>query len=160
VARQARGADVPPPAPLTIRALADSEVATVDARLPLHRLGQLGTYLVAWDGDEPIGHAFVAWSGTKLRVPEIQDVWVLPERRRSGVATALTDAAETEAGRRGFDRVSLSVGIGNEAARLLYERLGFVDAGIAPERVKGTIKLRGRDVEVDDVLHYLVKRLA
>jgi ribosomal protein S18 acetylase RimI-like enzyme len=160
MARQARGAEVPPPAPLTIRPLADDEVALVDARLPLHRLGQAGTYLVAWDGDEPIGHAFLAWSGTKLGVPEIQDVWVLPERRRGGVATALTYAAEEEAARRGAERISLSVGIANDAARALYERLDFADAGLAPERVVGTINLRGHDVEVDDVLVYLVKSLA
>jgi ribosomal protein S18 acetylase RimI-like enzyme len=159
VARQARGADVPPPARLTIRPLADEDVAAVDARLPLHRLGQEGTYLVAWDGDEPVGHAFVAWSGTKLGVPEIQDVWVLPERRRSGVATGLTHAAEEEAVSRGVDRISLSVGIGNGPAQALYVRLGFADAGVAPERVAGTLNLRGRDVEVDDVLLYLVKRL-
>jgi ribosomal protein S18 acetylase RimI-like enzyme len=160
VARQERRPDVPPPAPLTIRPLDDAEVAAVDARLPLHRLGQRGTYLVAWDGADPIGHAFVVWSGTKLGVPEIQDVWVLPERRRGGVATALSRAAEDEARRRGADRISLSVGIGNEAARALYERLGFSDAGLAPERVAGTINLRGQDVEVDDVLVYLVKVLA
>jgi ribosomal protein S18 acetylase RimI-like enzyme len=135
-------------------------VAAVDARLPLHRLGQPGTYLVAWDGAEPIGHAFVVWSGTKLGVPEIQDVWVAPERRRRGVATALTRAAEDEAARRRAGSISLSVGIGNEAARALYERLGFTDAGLQPERVAGTINLRGRDVEVDDVLVYLVKALA
>lgn len=132
-------------------------MAVVDARLPLHRLGQPGTYLVAWAGGEPVGHAFVAWTGTKLGVPELQDVWVAPERRRSGVGTELTRAAEEEIARRGFDRISLSVGIGNLEARALYERLGFRDAGLRPERVAGTINLRGRDVQVDDVLVYLVK---
>jgi ribosomal protein S18 acetylase RimI-like enzyme len=160
VARQERRPDVPPPAPLTIRPLADDEIASADARLPLHRLGQRGTYLVAWDGDEPVGHAFVAWIGTKLGVPEIQDVWVLPARRRGGIATALTLAAEEAARARGAERISLSVGIGNAAARALYAGLGFEDAGLAPERVAGTINLRGKDVEVDDVLVYLVKRLA
>jgi ribosomal protein S18 acetylase RimI-like enzyme len=160
VARQERRPDVPPPAPLTIRPLDDAEVAAVDARLPLHRLGQRGTYLVAWDGADPIGHAFVVWSGTKLGVPEIQDVWVLPERRRGGIATALTLAAEDAARVRGAERISLSVGIGNAAACALYAGLGFEDAGLAPERVAGTINLRGKDVEVDDVLVYLVKRLA
>ena len=138
----------------------DAEIAAVDARLPLHRLGQPGTYLVAWDGADPIGHAFVVWRGTKLGVPEIQDVWVAPERRRSGVATALSRAAEDEARRRGASRISLSVGIANHAARALYEKLGFTDAGLAPERVAGTINLRGMDVEVDDVLVYLVRALA
>jgi GNAT superfamily N-acetyltransferase len=141
------------------RPLADDEVALVDARLPLHRLGQPGTYLVAWDGDEPVGHAFVAWSGTKLGVPEIQDVWVAPERRRGGIASELTRAAEHEARRRGAIRISLSAGIENATARELYEKLGYAEAGVPAERVAGTIVLRGRPVEVDDTLVYLVKRL-
>ena len=32
--------------------------------LPLHRFddfGGRGTYLVAWDGEEPVGHVHVAW---------------------------------------------------------------------------------------------------
>ena len=115
---------------------------------------------MAWDGEEPIGHAHIAWAGTRLGVPEIQDVWVSPERRREGVATALTHAAEAEARRRGAGSISLSVGIANRAAQALYEKLGFTDAGLAPERVAGTINLRGMDVEVDDVLVYLVKALA
>ena len=144
---------------MIIRALTDAEVPAVDARLPLHRLDRPGTYLVAWEGEEPLGHAFVAWSGTKLGVPELQDVWVKPERRRSGVATALTLAAEDETQRQGADQISLSVGIANEAARALYERLGYEPAGVEPERVAGTILLRGRPFEVDDTLLYLVKPL-
>ena len=33
---------------MIVRPLVDDEGALVDARLPLHRLGQTGTYLVAW----------------------------------------------------------------------------------------------------------------
>jgi ribosomal protein S18 acetylase RimI-like enzyme len=127
--------------------------------LPLHRLDGAQTYVIAWDGDDPVGHAHVAWAGTKLGVPEIQDVFVDPQLRRRGVATALSRGVEREAVRRGHRRVSLSVGVANDAARLLYERLGYGDAGIAPERVQGTITIRGEPFEVDDTLLYLVKEL-
>jgi ribosomal protein S18 acetylase RimI-like enzyme len=142
-----------------VRPLTDGELDLVDARLPLHRLGQAGTYLVAWASGDPIGHAFLAWKGTKLGLPELQDVFVAPGRRRQGVGAELTRAAEEEARRRGADRISLSVGIANEAARALYEQLGYRSAGLEPERVAGTILLRGRAVEVDDLLLYLVKQL-
>ena len=132
-------------------------MACVDARLPLHRLDGAGTYLVAWDGGEPVGHAHIAWRETKLGIPEIQDVYVLPEQRRRGVASALTRAAERAVADRDHASISLSCGIANEPARRLYERLGYVDAGIPPERVLGTITIRGRRVEVDDTLVYLVK---
>lgn len=143
---------------LEIRELAEDEVAAVDAVLPLSRLDTMQTYLVAWDGPDPVGHAHVAWVRTHLGTPEVQDVFVLPERRREGVASALTTAAEDAARIRGHDRISLSVGE-NPAARALYDALGYRDAGVEPVRVHGTITLRGAPFDVDDTLVYLVKEL-
>jgi GNAT superfamily N-acetyltransferase len=147
---------------VTIAELRPEDVAEVDERLPLNRLDQQvragSTYLIAWDESGPVGHAHIAWEGTHLGVPEIQDVFVLPERRREGIATLLTRAAEDESRRRGFVRISLSVSTeGNDAARKLYDGLGYLDAGVPPVRVFGTIMLRGRPFEVDDTLTYLVK---
>ena len=117
-------------------------------------------YLIAWDADQPVGHAHIAWSGTHLAVPEIQDVFVLPEQRRRGIASELTRAAEADARSRGWDRISLSVSQdGNPDARQLYEKLGYVDAGLEPVRVSGEILIRGRPLQVDDTLVYLAKSL-
>ena len=147
-----------------IRELTAAELALVDEHLPLNRLdtwhAEGSTYLVAWDGAAPVGHAHVSWTGTELGVPEVQDVYVAPERRREGFAAALTHAAERAAAGRGHDRLSLSVGIANDAARTLYAKLGYADAGLPPKRVRGTILLRGEPFEVDDTLLYLVKQLA
>jgi 2,3-bisphosphoglycerate-dependent phosphoglycerate mutase len=150
---------------LRIRELQANELARVDRDLPLNRLDQhletRSTYLVAWEGNEPRGHAHIAWTGTKLDVPEIQDVFVLPEHRRRGIARELTAAAEEAARTRGWSTISLSVSrAGNVPARRLYEKLGYRDAGVAPVRVSGTIMLRGRPFEVDDTLVYLTKELA
>jgi ribosomal protein S18 acetylase RimI-like enzyme len=91
----------------------------------------------------------------------IQDVFVLPERRRRGIATQLTQAAEEEVRARGWNSISLSVSQeGNAAARLLYAKLGYVDTGKAgPVRVSGPITLRGRPFDVGDTLVYLTKHL-
>jgi ribosomal protein S18 acetylase RimI-like enzyme len=132
-----------------IRELAATEVDRVGAVLGLARLGQGdGFYLVAWEGDEPLGHTHLALTDP----PEIQDVSVRPEYRRRGVASALAAAAEDEAGARGFTRLRLSVSIGNEAARNLYRGLGYLDAGVPPRRVQGTIQIRTGPIEVDDTL--------
>ncbi len=117
------------------------------------------TYLVAWDGDEPVGHAHVAWTGGEVGAPEVQDVFVLEGRRRSGVATALMAEAERLAAGEGHDRIGVGHSVENEAARRLYERLGYRDAGLPSRRVQGTIEIRGRPVEVDDTIVYLVKDL-
>jgi GNAT superfamily N-acetyltransferase len=115
---------------------------------------------VAWDGTEPVGHAHVAWKGTTLGIPEIQDVFVLPEARGRGVGTQLSQAAERLAQERGHLHVSISAGIANEGALRLYRRLGYRKSDLPPQRVRGTILIRGRPVEVDDTLVYLVKSLA
>lgn len=135
-----------------------AETDAVDAVLPLSRLDNVQTYLVAWDGERPVGHAHVAWVGGHVDAPEIQDMYVLPERRGAGIGAALVDAAERLASERGYDRMSLSVSEAGEARRL-YERLGYRDAGVPPVRVEGTILIRGEPLEVDETLVYLVKPL-
>lgn len=149
---------------LRVAALRPSELETVDQHLPLNRLGQYvedgSTYLIAWDDERPVGHAHIAWQRTHVGVPEIQDVFVVRERRREGLATMLTRAAEEEVRRCGWDRISLSVSTqGNVPARRLYDSLGYRPTGCAPVRVQGTITLRGRSVEVDDTLEYLERLL-
>ncbi len=147
-----------------IAELRPADVELVDRHLPLHRLreplDEQSTYLIAWEGEEPVGHAHIAWSDTELSLPEIQDVFVQPEYRRRGIATALTRAAEWEASARQHQRITLSVSQdGNEVARRLYERLGYVPADHPPVRVVGDIMLRGRPFAVDDTLVYLIKTL-
>jgi GNAT superfamily N-acetyltransferase len=147
-----------------VTVLQPEEVDEVDRHLPLSRLDQQrdegSTYLIAWEDDRPVGHAHLAWSGTHLGLPEIQDVFVLPERRRRGIASRLTGAAEEEARQRGWDRISLSVSRDqNAAANRLYRQLGYVEAGVEPVRVLGEITIRGRPMAVDDTLVYLVKGL-
>jgi ribosomal protein S18 acetylase RimI-like enzyme len=139
-----------------IRRLAPDEVGHVGGVLGLARLDQgNGSYLVAWEGDEPLGHAYLA----ETDPPELQDVSVRLEHRRRGVATALTGAAESQARGRGCDRVRLEVSTDNEAAQALYRKLGYADVGLPPRRVQGTVELRTGPLEVDDVLLTWEKRL-
>jgi [ribosomal protein S18]-alanine N-acetyltransferase len=141
---------------MTIRELAAGEVDRVGAVLGLARLhSENGVYLVAWDGDEPLGHARLAFKDP----PELQDVEVRIEHRRRGIGTALTRAAEDEARTRGHDRLRLTVSDENDAAQALYRGLGYADAGLPPKHVHGTIQLRTGPLEVDDVLLTWEKRL-
>src|SRR5262249_8875379 len=156
-ARQGRRADVPPPADglIDIRELTDADVARIGDRLPLARLSGRGTHLVAWDGGEPVTQAHISWAETKLGVPEIQDVFVREDRRRRGLGTAVTLAAERIVHARGNRRISLGTSVDNHAARRLYDKLGYRDSGVEPERVYGTIMIRSGPLEVDDTLIYL-----
>ena len=78
-------------------------------------------------------------------------------RRGQGIGEAVTLAAEQFVGARGHQRVSIGYGIANDAAKGLYAKLGYRDAGIPPQRVQGTIMVRSGPLEVDDTLIYLVK---
>jgi ribosomal protein S18 acetylase RimI-like enzyme len=132
-----------------IRELAPNEVERVGAVLGLARLGQGdGYYLVAWQDDEPVGHAHLALTDP----PELQDVSVRPEHRRRGIATALAGAAERAVVARGSTRLRLSVSVDNDAALALYRHLGYGDVGVPPRRVQGTIRIRTGTFEVDDTL--------
>lgn len=147
---------------VTVTALMPVDLERVDRHLPLNRLDQHleggSTYLVAWDGELPVGHALIAWRDTHLGLPELQDVFVSPTHRRHGIATTLTRTAEETVRAHGQDRISLSVSqAGNPGARRLYAGLDYVDAGVAPVRVNGVIVLRGEPFHADDTLVYLAR---
>jgi GNAT superfamily N-acetyltransferase len=138
-----------------IRRLAPADVAVVVEHLGLARLNQGdGYYLVAWDGEAPTGHLHLAVT----EPPELQDVEVREEYRGRGVATALIAAAEAACRGAQSDRVRVTVGVGNLRAQSLYAKLGYVDAGVPPRRVTGTVMIRTGPFEVDDTLLTLEKR--
>jgi len=60
----------------------------------------------------------------------INNLAVLPAYRRHGVASAILVRVFSEARRLGASRATLEVRRSNESARHLYERFGFVIAGV------------------------------
>ena len=79
-------------------------------------------------GAEGAAHGFVlAWAPGGDG--EILTIAVAPERRRSGIGLALTEAAMAAALARGASAISLEVAEDNAAARALYAKLGFAPAG-------------------------------
>jgi GNAT superfamily N-acetyltransferase len=142
---------------IEVRPLVSDELPLVDDRLPLDRLDQPGgDWLIAWDGDEPVGHAHVDWRPTP---PELQNVFVAESHRRRGIASRLSLAAEELVRSRGQTRIALDVDVDNAAARALYAKLGYRPAGTPPRRAAGTILLRGRPFSYDVMLIDLVKLL-
>ena len=60
----------------------------------------------------------------------INNLAVLPEHRRSGVASALIEHVLKEGEGRGARRATLEVRRSNEPARKLYEKFGFTVTGV------------------------------
>lgn len=85
---------------------------------------------------------FSTWKGAPA--VEVQDVYVVPEEHRRGVATALLAAAEAHAVKVGAARVELQVLAGNRDAKALYGREGFAETGYVVMR-----KTPRRDPDAD-----------
>jgi len=78
-----------------------------------------------------IGGSLVGFGGIWLMVDEahITTMAVLPENRRSGVATALLLELLQEARRGGARVATLDVRVSNNEAQRLYRAFGFVEVG-------------------------------
>jgi len=90
---------------------------------------------VAHADDKYVGHAKVVWDSdyphfSKDRVPEIQDLNVLPAYRNQGIGTAIINACETQAFTRS-NVVGIGVGLhpGYNNAQKLYPKLGYIPDG-------------------------------
>ena len=141
-------------------------------RLVEQREGRLQC-LAAWDGEAPVGWCLLrrpdADPGADLvhartaGCAELEDLFVAEHARRRGAATLLVAAVEQLARDQGERALGLEVTLANpdnEAARRLYDRLGYQDAGLG-EFVSGYSYWDADGVEHrDEELHrYLVKRL-
>ena len=80
-------------------------------------------FLVAYDGDEPVG------CGGLRRLDgvhgEVKRMYVVPDRRGSGVSSAVLRRLEEEARALGWERLVLETGTEQPDAMRFYEREGF-----------------------------------
>lgn len=82
--------------------------------------------IVAREQNEPRGFA-MAWAAAGDA--ELLTVAVVPDARRRGVGASLVTAASVAALVRGAASMHLEVSEENEAARALYRKLGYEEAG-------------------------------
>ena len=119
--------------------------------------------LLAFYNDEFAGHVCIVWKSeyplfAEQNIPEISDLIVYPDLRRHGIATALTDEAET----RIFVRSpAAGIGFGMYADYGPAQRM-YVLRGYVPDRLGLMYKRKpvkpGEMVKVDDdLVLYLVK---
>lgn len=64
----------------------------------------------------------------------VENLAVLPERRRQGIGKQLMEFAEKQAQAKGLKRMVLDVETENEGARRLYQRLGFQATKVMADR--------------------------
>ena len=69
---------------------------------------------------------------------EVLTLAVAPGARRTGIGSALVEAAASYAFGLGAQALFLEVGVGNAPARALYRQLGFVEAGRRKDYYRAT----------------------
>jgi len=132
---------------MEIRECAEADLETLERAWPSpgvwmgHLRRQISgeaAFLVAWEGDEPVGVGMLQWTGcvgerARATLPgalEVNHLQVRETWRGRGIGSALITAAEALARKRGLGRMVLAVDADNPAARSLYLRLGYGPTGI------------------------------
>lgn len=102
------------------------------ARLLPQGLATPGSHLwTAYVESTPVGMLWVAVTeGPEESTAFVYDVQVRPEHRRRGYGRAVMQAAEDFCLERGVSTLRLNVFGDNEAARALYEQLGFATTSV------------------------------
>ncbi|MBV7335365.1 GNAT family N-acetyltransferase [Chloroflexi bacterium TSY] len=93
------------------------------------------TYLIAWQGDRPIGHGTIRWLGPRdpivaasyPKCPEILGLGVVPELQSRGIGSRMLEEFVQLAHERELDQIGLAVGLTNTRAQALYLRHGYRD---------------------------------
>lgn len=88
-----------------------------------------GPFLVAEIGPEAVGMARAAEMLGDPSSAGLYSMWVVPRFRGVGVGGALVEAAVEWARAAGWPRIVLFVTLGNDGAKRLYSRSGFVETG-------------------------------
>jgi ribosomal protein S18 acetylase RimI-like enzyme len=153
----------------TVRPARRADLPALDAALPTGRndvhagfLARqdegLATYLVAWDGEVPVGYGVLRWH-VGVRDPELSNLQVPEPLRGRGIGTALVRYAEDLVRSRGLPRVTIGVDEDNARAAALYARLGYTDTGV---RWTGTYRYfddAGTEQEATEHVRLLIKAL-
>ncbi|MGF6274304.1 ribosomal protein S18 acetylase RimI-like enzyme [Massilia sp. UYP11] len=100
------------------------------ARLARSTTSGIDRALAAEANGEFIGLAWAKEDGDDPAIVNLFQMWVAPEARGQGVAGALLDDAVRWATARGAQALQLGVTCTNADALRLYERAGFVEAGV------------------------------
>ena len=111
------------------------------------------------------GYVTVNWAPTypgfvDKKIPEIQDLNVLPPFRRKGIATMLLDRAEAEVACRS-DVVGIGVGLhpGYNDAQRLYGKRGYIPDGLGITYRNRYLQEGEQVVLDDDLVLHLARRI-
>lgn len=123
-----------------------------------HALAYGSSVLIAACEGRDCGFCLLNWRPRyslyrKLEIPEIQDLNVLPDNRRKGIASSMIKWCEGMARSKGCTHMGISVGLGKDygPAQILYVRMGYEPDGNGVTYDREAVAI-GRAYPVDDDL--------
>lgn len=97
----------------------------------------------------------------KLKIPEIQDLNVLPNFRRRGIGRAIIEHCENQAATEGFMEMGIGVGVlaSYGSAQRLYVKMGYIPDGLGMNHDRKQIAAGEFRPIDDDLSLMMVKNL-
>ena len=127
---------------------------------------QQKTILIVFVGSVAAGYGFLNWVPRyqffeKMNIPEIQDLYVIPEYRKQGAATAMIRYCEVLLNNKNCNYVGVSVALHKDAgyAQRLYTKLGYIPDGNGVTYDRESIDRTKPYYVDDDLCLMLVKEL-
>ncbi len=112
------------------------------------------------------GYVFLNWNPRyqpfrRLGIPEIQDLFVLPDARRQGIGEMMVKACEDMARAKNCTQMGIAVGLhaGFGAAQRIYVRLGYVPDGAGIMHDRDAVRVGEMRAIDDDLTLMMVKDL-
>jgi len=127
---------------------AEGNRATIRSAIGRHAVS--GRIRIAREDDRLLGFVmYTVESGTLERVATrglIENLYVIPDRRREGIATRLLERAERDLREIGVETISLDVLADNDAARAFYTEHGYESHRLTVEKaIESDTHSRGDD---------------
>lgn len=117
---------------------------TWSTRLARSAVSGIDHALVAELDGRAVGLAWAKVDANDAQLVNLFQMWVAPEARGRGVGAALLAEAVRWASARGAGALQLGVNCSNAAALRLYERAGFIDAGVREPMRPGSDQIEQR----------------
>jgi len=105
------------------------ENTLITSMMELLRRDDLGFFLIAWEEKKALGFAAVSYAWTLEHGGKsawLDELYVVPERRREGIGGALIDQVIRDARKEKCHAIDLEVDSDHIEAGILYERKGFM----------------------------------
>ncbi len=122
--------------------------------------------IMAYEEGELCGFALLNWHPRyslyrKLDIPEIQDLNVLPAKRRRGIARTIVEYCEEKARAKGCELMGIAVGLTKDygPAQIMYIKMGYVPDGNGATYDRSGVQANMTYTLDDDFALMLVKPL-